>query len=259
MNEPFSLLKFNSDEGVHVLSNINQEFERIYLEVRDKEKRVYSDDELQNLPFTSESNSHRSEWNIRAKSFLRFRNFLQNKKQNLNILDLGCGNGWFSGQLSKSFNHNFYCVDINLTELKQGRRNFGSEKLNFIYADIFIAELPKSLFDIIIMSAAVQYFRNLNQLISRLLSLLTNTGEIHLIDSPIYSEVEIVNAKKRTQKYYSSLGFPEMSNHYCHHTWKELSDFKFKIFYDPNIFSAKFKKLFGVHDSPFPWIIISKQ
>ncbi len=83
-------------------------------------------------------------------------------------------------------------------------------------------------------------------------------GEIHIIDSPIYDEDEATKAKKRTQNYYSSWVFRKCQTITCHHTWKELSDFKFKIFYDPNTFSAKFKKLFGVHDSPFPWINISK-
>jgi ubiquinone/menaquinone biosynthesis C-methylase UbiE len=258
MNQPFDLSQFKSDEGVYILSASNKEFEKIYLEVRNKEKRVYSDEEVKGLPFASESNPHKSEWVLRAKSFQRIKNYLQYKKRNMNVLDLGCGNGWFSGQLSKSFNHNLYCIDLNLIELKQGRKNFASENLNFIYADIFSDRFSNSFFDIIFINAAVQYFPELKKLITHLLSLSNENGGIHIIDSPIYDEDEATNAKQRTQNYYSSLGFPEMSNNYFHHTWKELSDFKLKIFYNPNSFSAKFKKLFNVNDSPFPWIKISK-
>jgi len=258
MSELFDLTKFNSDEGVYILSDINKEFEKIYLKVRSKEKRMYSDEELRMLPIASPLNSHKSEWILRAKSFQRIKDYLHSINQNFNILDLGCGNGWFSGQLSKSFNHNFTCVDLNLIELKQGRRNFTSENLNFIYADIFSTGFSNSFFDIVIINAAIQYFPDSRKLITRLFNLLKDNGEIHIIDSPIYDETEATKAKKRTQNYYLLMGFPEMSNHYCHHTWKEFSDCKFKIFYDPNTFSAKIKKLFGVHDSPFPWIKISK-
>jgi SAM-dependent methyltransferase len=152
-------------DGVFVLSPVISKFEDIYLKVREKENRIYSDNELRLLPFASISNPHNNEWDLRAKSFQRFKEYLKTKKQNLNILDLGCGNGWFCGQLSKSLNHNFYCVDVNLTELKQGRKVFNSERINFIYADIFSSEIPTSSFDIITVNAAVQYFPDLSKLL----------------------------------------------------------------------------------------------
>jgi ubiquinone/menaquinone biosynthesis C-methylase UbiE len=258
MNQSFDLSKFKSDDGVYILSASNNDFEKIYLEVRNKEKRVYSDEEVKRLPFASESNPHKSEWDLRAKSFQRIKNYLQHKKGNMNILDLGCGNGWFCGQLTKSFNHNFYCIDLNFIELKQGRKNFVSENLNFVYADIFSDRFPNSFFDIIFINAAIQYFPVLKKVITHLLSLSNEDGEIHIIDSPIYHEDDATRAKQRTENYYSLLGFPKMSNNYFHHTWKELSDFKLNIFYNPNNFSVKVKKLFSVNDSPFPWIKISK-
>jgi len=243
-------------DGVFVLSEICQDFETIYLKVREKEKRIYSDRELIKLPFASNSNPHKEEWKLRAKSLKRFTRYLQTKGQSLNILDLGCGNGWFSGQLSNSFNHIFYCVDVNLTELKQGRRIFKSDKLKFIYGDIFLTEFPDAFFDIIFVNAAVQYFPNFKQLISRLLLLLNENGEIHLIDSPIYSEDGTKKAKQRTMDYYSSLGFSEMSGNYHHHSWNELKDFNYKILYNPSTIKNKLKN-FIIDDSPFPWIIIA--
>jgi ubiquinone/menaquinone biosynthesis C-methylase UbiE len=244
------------NEGIYVLSEIKNDFEEIYLKVREKEKRIYSDNELILLPFASSSHPHKNEWNIRAKSFLRFKEYLKTKKQELNILDLGCGNGWFCGQLSKSHNANFYCVDVNLTELKQAGRVFSSERIKFFYGDIFSAGFPENSFDIITINAAVQYFPDLKRLIERLFRLITESGEIHILDSPFYSVNEVENARKRTSDYYNSLGFPEMRNYYHHHTLKELSDFKYKILYQPNSIENKVKKIFSVKDSPFPWINI---
>jgi ubiquinone/menaquinone biosynthesis C-methylase UbiE len=242
--------------GVYILTEIQNDFESIYLKVREREKRVYSHNELQNLPFVSYSIPHQKEWEIRARSFSRFKRYLESKKTSLNILDLGCGNGWFSGQLSKSFNHKFYCVDVNITELKQGRKVFESENLIFIYADIFSTEFPTNYFDIVMLNASIQYFSEINTLFTKLLSLIKVNGEIHIIDSPIYPESEVENAKKRTQDYYNSIGFSEMINNYYHRSWNEFLEYNFKIMYNPNPIKIKVKKLFSIKDSPFPWIRI---
>jgi ubiquinone/menaquinone biosynthesis C-methylase UbiE len=243
-------------DGIYILSEINNKFESIYLNVRDKEKRIYTDDELINLPFPSKNNHHKKEWNLRAKSYNRFKEYLRQKKENLNILDLGCGNGWFCGQLSNSFNHNFYSVDVNLTELAQGRRVFNSGQIKFIYADIFISDIPKAFFDVVIINAAVQYFLDLRKLVDQILALLRVNGEIHIIDSPFYSDREVVNARKRTVDYYRKMGLPEMANNYFHHSRDEISKYNFEIMYQPASLTSKFKKLFFLEESPFPWIKI---
>jgi len=250
--------RYNNDEGVFILSPVTSTFENVYLKVREKENRIYSDAELLMLPFASSSNPHKNEWDLRAKSFLRFKEYLKTKKQNLNLLDLGCGNGWFCGQLSKTFNHHFYCVDVNLTEMKQGRKVFNSEQLNFIYADIFNSEIPTASFDIITVNAAIQYFPDLKRLLDRLIKLLIATGEIHIIDSPFYSKSDVINAKNRTMDYYSSLGFPEMADNYFHHTFEDLSNFNYRILYKPQALLTKMTNLFFTKDSPFPWIKITR-
>jgi len=254
-------LKLNPEslkDGIYFLSEINNEFENIYLKVRENENRIYSDEELTKLPFASGTNPHKKEWDLRAKSFLRLKDYFNSKKENLNILDLGSGNGWFCGQLSKSFTYNFFCVDVNLTELQQGRSVFNSEKIKFIYADIFTADISQTTFDIIILNAAVQYFPDLKILLNRLLNLLNETGEIHFIDSPFYSVNEVKNARKRTFDYYRAIGFPEMETKYFHHSLNEISKFSSEILYTPNSVGYKFKKLLSINDSPFHWIRIVK-
>ena len=244
--------------GIYILSEINNESESIYLKVREKENRTYSSTELKKLPFASKTNPHKKEWDVRAKSFLRLKKYLNNKKANSNILDLGCGNCWLSGQLSNTFNFNFYCVDVNYTELKQGNAAFENEKIKFIYADIFSSDIPDKTFDIIILNATVQYFPEIKQLLDRLLLLLNNTGEIHFIDSPFYSENEVENARRRTAEYYKSLDFPEMAKKYFHHSYYNLSNFNYKILYNPQSLKSKLFHLLLSKDSPFPWIVIKK-
>ncbi len=257
-NSIINLINHTKDEDLFVLSPITNKFEDVYLKVRKKENRIYSDSELILLPFASNLNPHKNEWDLRAKSFLRFKEYLNVIKQELNILDLGCGNGWFCGQLSKIFNHNYYCVDVNLIELKQGSKVFKSDNIKFIYTDIFNAGIPQASFDIITVNAAVQYFPDLKRLIERLTMLITERGEIHILDSPFYSIEEVLKAKKRTMDYYSSIGFSEMAEYYHHHTRDELSTFKFEMLYHPNSLDNKIKSFVFKKDSPFPWIKITR-
>ncbi|MCU0412952.1 MAG: methyltransferase domain-containing protein [Ignavibacteriaceae bacterium] len=254
----FKLDRTPLKDGIYILSEINNEFEKIYLKLREKENRIFSDDEVKKLPFASDSNPHKKEWDLRVKSFQRFKEYLKSKKQNLNIIDLGCGNGWFSGQLSKTFNHIFFCVDVNLPELKQGRKVFNSAQIKFAYADIFKAEIPFASVDIIIINAAVQYFPDTKKLMEKLLTLINEDGEIHIIDSPFYSESEVGNASNRTTDYYRSIGFPEMTKNYFHHAFSELSEFNYEVLYNPKSFNKKVLRLLSLKDSPFPWIKITR-
>jgi SAM-dependent methyltransferase len=238
---------------------LTKEFEKNYLEVRSKEGRIYSDNEVKSLPFASSSNPHIDEWEIRTKSFLRFKEYLSKKKGELDIMDLGCGTGWFSLRLAKNFDHNFYCIDVNLAELEQGARVKKSDKVKFFYADIFSAEFPPISFDLIVINSSIQYFPNLSDLIKKILSLLNSGGELHIIDSPIYSPNQVIAAKERTNKYFEGLGFPRMSEFYYHHITDELKDFSYTYLHNPISLKTKiWEKIFSKTDSPFPWIKIIK-
>jgi len=253
------LSKYKLKDGVYILTPVNDRFEEIYLKVREKEKRIYSDEELDNLPFATANNPHKDEWKIRTESFLKFKKYLDMKSTSMNILDLGSGNGWFSIQLSKSTDHKYRCVDVNLTELKQGAQVAKSDHIKFFYADIFSAEISSSFFDMIIINSAVQYFPDLKTLLKTLLALLKPEGEIHIIDSPFYREKELPDAKQRTINYFSSIGFPEMSENYFHRTWSELSSFSYKILYNPLALKSKVLKFISPKTSPFPWICIKNE
>ena len=154
--------------GVVRISEVDDTFEKLYLLIRKKENRIYSDDEIKLLPYASKINPHKNEWALRSKSFLRFKEYLSHKKSKLNILDLGCGNCWLTGQLAKEFEHNYLCVDVNLTELEQAARVFENENIKFIYADIFATTFPANTFDIVIINSALQYFSNVSALMKEL-------------------------------------------------------------------------------------------
>lgn len=242
--------------GVYYLSNTKNEFEETYIEVRKKEKRVYSDLEVAQLPEITSSHPHYNEWQLRKISCIRFIKYLDLYSSKINILDIGCGNGWFAAAMAQKENSDVYGLDINQTELEQAARLFSSDNLSFIYGDLFDNILPDKNFALITLNASVQYFKDVNTLLNKLIHLLTDGGEIHILDSPFYKTHEIEAARKRTAMYYESIGHLNMSSFYFHHSINDLNKYKFSVMFSPQTFLSKFRKVFKGKESPFPWIKI---
>jgi SAM-dependent methyltransferase len=233
-------------------------FEKNYIELRKKEKRVYSDDVVRNLPDYDE-HSQKKEWMIRKITMTNLISYFSKKDNKNLILELGCGNGWLSHQLAISLKADIVGLDINETELLQGARLFGGcRNLTFIHGDIFTFDIKKKIFDVILLAGSIQYFPDLDQLIYRLLDLLTPSGEIHIVDSPIYSSsIESQEAKKRSYSYFKAHDAPAMTDHYFHHHLLELKGFNYRILFKPNYFVSMVKKMvLGTPQLIFPWIQI---
>lgn len=221
---------------------IHAEQEQLYIAVRDAEGRVVTDDLLKQLPYPPESYIHHKEWKVRAESFGRFVHYLDKKykKQKLNVLDIGCGNGWMSNQLHKQ-GHSVTAIDLNIIELEQAEKVFGiHNSLQWVYADILKDEIVNSPFDIIVFGASCQYFKEISVLTNRLKPLLSPHGSIHLLDTFFYTEATIAAARQRTTEYYKKLGYPSMSTYYHHHCVNDLKRNGYKKMF-PSLFSGKGK------------------
>ncbi|GHM98786.1 methyltransferase [Cytophagales bacterium WSM2-2] len=251
---------FDFENGVFFQKGLlrNSAFENVYLELRDKETRNYTDDLVGHLPSLSGNHPNRKEWRVRTHSSSKLVNYLKAKKEVNTILELGCGNGWLSNYLAKSFSSvSVFAMDVNQTELLQGSRVFGDQSnLKFYYADILTCPFPGKTFDVIVLAASAPYFPSLAKLCSRLLEILTDSGEIHLIDSPIYHSHEIEKSKQRSIWYFSESGFPQMQHWYHYHDWYSLNQFHYSILNPPTIWSRLERFVRGT--SPFPWVKITK-
>lgn len=248
-----------NEKGVLYLSEVQgQSFEDLYLKVRERENRILNDEELKNLPETSVDHPHHKEWKIRADTAFVFGQYLKKKTGELQILDLGCGNGWFAAKMALLPNVSVTGLDVNRQELEQASRVFHFPNLQFAYGDIFEAILPAETFDLITLNSVIQYFPDLKQLLTRLYTLLKAEGEIHLLNSHLYKTKELGLARKRSQLYYQKLGFPEMAQHYFHHSWEELRAFHWeKLHFQPS-FWLKIRNRLWPKKSPFPWLRITK-
>ncbi len=231
-------------------------FEQLYTRLRQKEGRIYEDDEVARLPIINNTHRHYKEWNIRKHSCKALLSYIKQKGTFLSILEVGCGNGWLAAQLAKVIDAEVTGLDINSKELEQAKRVFfKTAGLNFIHGSLESDDLKDKKFDMIIFAASIQYFPSLKQIISLAIEHLTLQGEIHIMDSPFYQHQEIEAARQRTRAYYSSVGFEEMADHYHHHTINELETFQFKILHHP--YSWKNKLL--IKKNPFYWISIKNR
>jgi SAM-dependent methyltransferase len=217
-----------------------KEKEDLYINVRNAEGRVVSNDLLQLLPYVPVDCEHAFEWRIRSDSLNRFTQYLRKRfgKKQLKILDVGCGNGWMSHRLYK-LGHKLICIDLNMVELAQAEAVFGENaNLQWMYANILKDEIPNGPFDIIVLSASCQYFPDLKMLTEKLRQMLTLGGEIHLLDSMFYKRSELYAAKARSVAYYSKLGYPKMASFYFHHSVEQVKAAGYQKLF-PRMFSFK--------------------
>ena len=231
----------------------------LYLRVREKEGRLYPDDLVAQFPFVSNAHPLANEWRARAASATRLTRYLSRRSKLLSILDLGCGNGWLANFLHQS-GHRVIGLDQNRLELKQAARVFSPQPgLAFLEADVFSAPFATEVFNVILLASVIQYFPDLTVLLSVLLQYLKGQGEIHIVDSPLYSDSERDHAANRSLQYYSALGVPQMAEHYFHHRASDLRAFGPKTLYQGHPLTLRLNQLLGQVDSPFPWIVIQKQ
>lgn len=246
-------MKLNGEikDGVTFLheQSDSTDFEQLYVALREKEERILSDSEVKELPFLS-TGKHVEEWKLRAETAQRFRNYLADFKGRA-ILEVGCGNGWFSNFIAQSGDFEVVAQDVNVTELKQAAHLFSNSTIQWVFTED-LSLFSKAAFDLIVFNASIQYFPNISALMRNILPLLTDHGEIHVLDSPYYSNEKAAKAAhQRTVDYYTSMGFTELSRNYHHHA---QADFKcFEVLYQPGIW----QKLKG-NRNPFSWLRYKK-
>lgn len=250
------------DKGVWISEQAMRQygaFEKDYLEVRGKEKRIFTIGEIRALPQVPYDYQHASEWQMRARSIDRFIQYLKDRRpEAATIIDIGCGNGFFSNIIAPYADHVFG-VDVNLRELQQAAEAFAANpKLQWYYLDIFKeTTFEEAAADLITFCCSFQYFNDVEVLIAKCRRLLKPGGAIHIIDTPFYPEKDLERARKATAHYYHSLGCDALAQHYFHHNWEQIKVFDPVFHYKPpaHFFSSLFRK----NDSPFPWIEIRKQ
>jgi 2-polyprenyl-3-methyl-5-hydroxy-6-metoxy-1,4-benzoquinol methylase len=217
-------------------------FEERYIELREKEHRVHTDEELRKLPEVSSSHPYYNEWKKRKQSCRRLIKYLGRKKMPLQLLEIGSGNGWLAAQLANG-NIEVTGIDINLTELEQARRVFAGRKdLHFVYGDLRDNLFENRFFDVIVFASSIQYFPSLKEILKVAMKHLSLSGEIHIMDSPFYDHRELAAAKQRTEAYFNSMGSAGIKEFYFHHDIAGIRNFNPRVLYDPASWSNMLRK-----------------
>lgn len=215
--------------------NTPGDFKELYLGLRQTEGRLYTDEEVARLPGISQDHPYYKEWQLRKISCRQLCQYLAHKNKSIDILEVGCGNGWLSSQLAKITAGTVTGVDINIPELDQAGRVFQHiHNLQFQYGDIRKGILENRKYDTIVFAASIQYFPSFREIISCALQHLQPHGEIHILDSCFYKPSGMAAAKQRSATHFYSIGFPAMRDHYFHHCITDLSYFNHKILYNPD-------------------------
>lgn len=195
--------------GVYILTAPKSDFEQVYLDVRSKEHRLPDDSFVALLPVVPKTHPHAHEWQLRKRTADRFVTYLQQHPKG-SILEIGCGNGWFSHIVS-NYATAVTGLDVGITELEQAARCFSLPHLKFVCCTDW-SVLPEQCFDIIVFNASYQYFVHDSAFWQSLYRLLRPQGEIHILDSPFYHSDTQQEAHKRSESYFLNMGLPEASS-----------------------------------------------
>src|SRR5437764_6219732 len=157
---------------------------------------------------------------------------LKKKKRPLYILEIGCGNGWLSARMAKLFGTTVTGWDVHQPELDQAKRVFGPiSNLYFEHHNFESEEAGNEKYDVIVFAASIQYFPSVQTAITKAINLLKAGGEIHLIDTHFYREVELKQARLRSENYFRSIQMEAMQHFYYQHSLHDLDGFHYSILY----------------------------
>ena len=230
---------------------VDTAFADLYIDVRNQEKRVLTDCQVMFLPDIEPTHIHYKEWQVRKRSAKRLIDYLKEKSKPLNILEIGCGNGWLSSMLLTIKGSKVTGIDVNEPEIMQAERLFKNERLDFICAGFDPTMFSGQKFDVILFAASIQYFPSIKNILQDALSCLNWNGEIHIIDTNFYSTNQVEGAARRTEQYYNDMGYPEMAAYYFHHTVNDLKPFNYRVLFNPHRLVNKMSKR-----DPFYWVTI---
>ena len=228
-----------------------QSFAKEYFSLRQKEYRLPDDELLKKVPDVPANHPHASAWKMRKVGLNKLLLALKNElPKGGTLLDIGCGNGWMSNRIAEA-GFEVTAIDVTLAELEQAHRVFARPGLRFAFADLFTWQ-PDQSFNIALLASSIQYFAKPKELLEHLFAVNPDMKTVFISDSPFYSPREKSAAAKRSQRYYTDLGYPEMAANYHHHSLYDLG-------YPATIVSRAaprlVRKLIG--GSPFPIVKVT--
>jgi SAM-dependent methyltransferase len=106
----------------------------------------------------------------------------------LNIVDLGCGYGWFCRWAREHGAHRVVGIDVSARMLEQARARTSDAGIEYQQADLDQLELPTDTFDLAYSSLALHYIVDLARLLGTVHEALRPGGRfVFSVEHPIFS------------------------------------------------------------------------
>jgi ubiquinone/menaquinone biosynthesis C-methylase UbiE len=113
---------------------------------------------------------------------------LLNLRENVCLLDIGCGTGWALGQAANSIDDKgtFYGVDLSEKMIEKAKENFmGRENFHFLKANAEEIPLEDNQFDIIICTNSFHHYLHPDKALKEMYRLLKTGGKLFLRDPAV--------------------------------------------------------------------------
>jgi SAM-dependent methyltransferase len=103
------------------------------------------------------------------------------------VLDLGCGDGWFSRQASAEGARTVVGIDPSSRMLGRARERTSDPRISYVRGFVEDIDLPKQSFDRIVSIFALHYVEDLPAVLRRIASWLAQDGVlVAVLEHPIY-------------------------------------------------------------------------
>lgn len=109
-------------------------------------------------------------------------------KENVSMLDIGCGTGWALGQAAKRVDNKGTFVGIDLSDkmIEKAKENFKDrDNFQFIKANAEDIPLEDSRFDYIICTNSFHHYLHQDKALKEMYRLLKPGGKIHIVDPSV--------------------------------------------------------------------------
>lgn len=174
---------------------------RRYAAVRRAEGRRFSRIQYELLPAVARDHPMAELWDIRARSFEIVRRELD--RPPLDVLDVGCGNGWASRRLALD-GHRPVLVDINLdSEDGLGALRRHGVGLPAARAECEYLPIASGSMDVVLFNASLHYATDQRRAIDEAARVLKPGGRIVVADSPLHRHPR--SGRRMVEEQYRSL------------------------------------------------------
>ncbi len=106
-------------------------------------------------------------------------------KEDVRLLDVGCGTGWALGAASEKFDDSatFYGVDLSEKMIEKAKKNFeGRRNIHFVSANAESIPLDSDFFDYIICTNSFHHYLHPSLALKEMHRLLAPGGRLYILD-----------------------------------------------------------------------------